>query len=359
VSFGARAVIKLGALRHNLQIIREKSPQAKVMAVVKANAYGHGMVETAKALSDAESLAVARLSEAQTLRAAEITAPIVILEGVFDADELSVAVSSNFEIVVHCVEQLELLENLDAGRMTVWLKFETGMNRLGLPASDAAELIERTRQCKSISTLRLMSHLANADDLQDEKTTGQLRLFESIAADFDGHISIAGSPGIFGWPEVVKAGSWVRPGVVLYGISPFEDSTGTDLGLQPVMQLGSRLIAVKNVEAGDKVGYGGIWQAKEDSIIGIAAAGYADGYTRFLPSGTPVLVNGRRVPLAGRVSMDMIAVDLGPGATDKFGDPVLLWGDGLPVEEIANCAGTIPYQLVCGVTHREPPEYSD
>jgi alanine racemase len=329
------------------------------MAVVKANAYGHGMVEAAKAFSDADSLAVARLSEAQTLLASGIDAPIVILEGVFDADELSVAVSANFEVVVHCVEQLELLEDLDAGRMTVWLKFETGMNRLGLPASDAAELIERARQCNSISTLRLMSHLANADDLQDEKTAEQLCLFDSIAAGFDGDTSIASSPGIFGWTESVKAGSWVRPGIALYGISPFEDSTGADLGLQPAMQLGSRLIAVKNVKAGDKVGYGGIWEAKEDSIIGIAAAGYADGYTRFLPSGTPVLVNGRRVPLAGRVSMDMIAVDLGPSATDKFGDPVLLWGDGLPVEEIADCAGTIPYQLVCGVLHREPCKFEN
>ena len=359
MSFGARAVIKLGALRYNLQVIREKSPGSKVMAVVKANAYGHGMVEAAKAFSDADSLAVARLSEAQTLRAAGIDAPIVILEGVFDADELGVAVSSNFEIIVHCVEQLELLENLDAGRLTVWLKFETGMNRLGLPASDAAELLERARQCNSISTLCLMSHLANADDLQDEKTARQLRLFETIVKGFDGDTSIASSPGIFGWPESVKAGSWVRPGVALYGISPFEDSTGADLGLQPAMQLASRLIAVKNVKAGDKVGYGGIWEAEEDSIIGIAAAGYADGYTRFLPSGTPVLVNGRRVPLAGRVSMDMIAVDLGPGATDKFGDPVLLWGDGLPVEEIANCAGTIPYQLVCGVLHREPCKFEN
>jgi alanine racemase len=359
VSFGARAVIKLGALRHNLQVIREKSPQAKVMAVVKANAYGHGMVEAARALSGADSLAVARLSEANTLRAAGIDAPIVILEGVFDADELNVAVSANFEIIAHCVEQLELLEDLDAGQLTVWLKFETGMNRLGLPASDAAQLIERARLCKSISTVRLMSHLANADDLQDEKTAEQLRLFESIAAGFDGDISIASSPAIFGWPESVKGCSWVRPGVVLYGISPFEDSTGADLGLQPVMHFGSRLIAVKNVKAGDTVGYGGIWEAKEDSIIGIAAAGYADGYTRCLPSGTPVLVNGRRVPLAGRVSMDMIAVDLGPGATDKFGDPVLLWGDGLPVEEIANYASTIPYQLVCGVLHREPCKFEN
>jgi len=329
------------------------------MAVVKANAYGHGMVEAAETLADADSLAVARLSEAKTLRAAGIESPIVVLEGVFDADELDVAVSSDCEIVVHCIEQLEFLESVGAGRMTVWLKFETGMNRLGLPASDAAQLIERARQCESIAELRLMSHLANADDRQDEKSTEQVRLFESIAEGFDGDISIASSPGIFGWPKLALAGAWVRPGIALYGISPFEETTGADLGLQAVMQLRSRLIAVKKIGAGERVGYGGIWEAEEDSIIGIVAAGYADGYSRFLPSGTPVLVNSRRVPLAGRVSMDMIAVDLGAGANDKFGDPVLLWGDELPVEEIAGYAGTIPYQLVCGVAHREPTEFSD
>ena len=367
MSFGARAVIRLGALRHNLQVIRERSPKAKVLAVVKANAYGHGMVEAANALSGADSLAVARLSEAQTLRAAGIESPIVILEGVFDADELAVAVSSDCEIVVHCVEQLQLLEDLGTGRITVWLKFETGMNRLGLPASDAAQFIERARHCKSIGNLRLMSHLANADDRQDGKTAEQMSVFESIAAGFDGDISIASSPGLFGWPEIASdvvslnpgGQVWVRPGIALYGISPFDEMTGADLGLQPVMQLGSRLIAVKKVRAGERVGYGGIWEAEEDTIIGIAAVGYADGYSRFLPSGTPVLVNDRCVPLAGRVSMDMIAIDLGSGARDKFGDPVLLWGDDLPVEEIANCAGTIPYQLICGVSHRETGEFSD
>lgn len=367
MSFGARAVIRLGALRHNLQVIRERSPGCKVMAVVKANAYGHGMVEVARALSQADSLAVARLAEAQTLRAAGIESPIVVLEGVFDAGELAVAASSDLEIVVHCPEQLELLGDLDTGQIAVWLKFETGMNRLGLPASDAAELIECARGCRSIAKLRLMSHLANADNRQDRKTTEQLKLFESIAAGFDGDISIASSPALFGWPEIARdVGSlnpggevWVRPGIALYGISPFDETTGADLGLRPVMQLCSRLISVKKIRAGERVGYTGAWEAKEDSTIGIVAAGYADGYSRFLPSGTPVLVNDRRVPLAGRVSMDMIAVDLGPDAREKFGDPVMLWGDELPVEEIASHAGTIPYQLVCGVAHREPGEYLD
>ena len=180
-----------------------------------------------------------------------------------------------------------------------------------------------------------------------------------MTTGFDGDTSIASSPGLFGWPEMAKTGVWARPGIALYGISPFDNATGEDLGLRPVMRLESRLIAVKPIKAGEKVGYGGCWEATEDSVIGIVAAGYADGYSRFLPSGTPVVVNDRRVPLAGRVSMDMIAVDLGPEASDRYGDPVLLWGDGLPVEEIANHAGTIPYQLVCGVLNREPSVFAD
>ncbi len=359
MKFGARAVIKLGALRHNLQVIRERAPGCKVMAIIKANAYGHGMLEAARVLSDADSLAVARLIEAQSLRAAGIDSPIVILEGVFDGEELDVAVSSGFEMVVHCVEQLELLEQFGSAQLTVWLKFDTGMNRLGFAVAEAAGLIDRARACKAIADLRLMSHLANADDRQDPKTAEQVGLFDAVTVDFDGDISIASSPGLFGWPGMAKTGAWVRPGIALYGISPFDNTTGEDLGLRPVMRLESRLIAVKPIKSGEKVGYGGCWEASEDSVIGIVAAGYADGYSRFLPSGTPVVVNDRRVPLAGRVSMDMIAVDLGPEASDRYGDPVLLWGDGLPVEEIANHAGTIPYQLVCGVLNREPSEYRD
>jgi len=361
VSFGARALIKLGALKHNLQVIRDKAKDTRVMAVVKANAYGHGMLEVADALSDADSLAVARVTEAQALRDAGIESPVVILEGVFTAGELGVAASSNCEIVVHCMEQLELLEQLGAVHLAVWLKFDTGMNRLGFPVSQADALIDRARKCSAIGKLRLMSHLANADERNDDTTHKQLRLFQSISENFDGDVSIANSAGIFGWPDTSLAPSgdiWIRPGISLYGISPFKGASGADLGLRPVMQFRSQLISVKPISAGERVGYCGAWEAARDSIIGIIAAGYGDGYSRFLPTGTPVLVNDRRVALAGRVSMDMIAVDLGPGASDAVGDPALLWGEGLPVEEIADQAGTIPYQLVCGVMNREPGEFT-
>ncbi|MFQ5983777.1 MAG: alanine racemase [Woeseiaceae bacterium] len=362
MSFGARALIRLGALRHNLQVIRKQAPGARVMAVIKGNAYGHGMVEVAQALSAVDSLAVARLCEAQALREAGIDTPVVILEGALETDQLDAAVGSGFEIVVHSDEQLEMLEQLDAGRLTVWLKFDTGMNRLGFGVSDADAIIARARACRAVGDLRLMSHLANADDRQDPTTAEQLRRFRSVADGFDGDVSIANSPAIFAWPDSIfdSAGdNWIRPGITLYGISPFEENSGKDLGLCPVMQFESRLIAVKAIRAGERVGYGGTWEATEDSIIGIIAAGYGDGYSRFMPSGTPVLVNERRVPLAGRVSMDMIAVELGADASDKVGDPALLWGDGLPVEEVARHAATIAYQLVCGVTHREPSVFVD
>lgn len=364
MSFGARALIRLGALRHNLQVIRETSPGARVMAVVKANAYGHGLLEVARALSDAGSLAVARLGEAEALRAAGIDSPLVVLEGAFDADDFHTALGIDCEIVVHCTEQLELLEQIESGRLVVWLKFDTGMNRLGFRVKDSAAIIDRARECVAISELRLMSHLASADDRRDDKTSEQLRQFQSIAEGFDGDVSIANSPGVFGWPAAAKPDGmtgdiWIRPGIALYGISPFRDSIGEDLGLRPVMQFESRLIAVKAIHAGERVGYGGTWEASGESMIGIVSAGYGDGYSRYLPSGTPVLVNGRRVPLAGRVSMDMIAVDLGREASDEVGDRVILWGEGLPVEEIANHAGTIPYQLVTGVLNREPSIFVD
>lgn len=360
--FGARALIRLGALRHNIQVIRKTAPGNRLMAVIKANAYGHGMLEVAKALDDVDSLAVARLGEAQALRNAGVETAIVILEGVFSREELAAVQTSAYEIVVHNDEQLRMLEDLGPARLTVWLKIDTGMNRLGFAAADAAAAISRAKQCAAIRELRLMTHLANADDRQDGTTAKQFGLFQEIAAGFDGDVSIAGSAGFFGWPDRRRRPSgevWIRPGIALYGISPFSESTAADFGLRPVMQLQSRLIAVKAVEAGGRVGYGGTWQARADSMIGIVAAGYADGYSRFVPTGTPVLVNNRRVPLAGRVSMDMLAVDLGSRSTDKIGDPVLLWGEGLPVEEIAARAGTIAYQLVCGISNREPYEYSD
>lgn len=361
MSFGARALIRLGALKNNFERIREAANGAKVMAVVKANAYGHGLQTVVGNLAQADSFAVARYSEALELDNAGTGKPIVLLKGILDSEELSHALHRGFELVVHCARQVELLERAVAGNATVWLKLDTGMRRLGFEPEQARELIVRLNNCRSVGEVRLMTHLANADDRQDDATSRQVDAFRTILRRFDGAFSIANSAGLLGWPATIAAGhdisrSWIRPGLCLYGVSPFPDSSGGDFGLSPVMEFSSRLIGVKALRTGEAVGYGGTWKAPAPTTLGIVSAGYGDGYTRFLPSGTPVLVDGRRVALAGRVSMDLAAVDLGADATDEIGAPVTLWGEGLPVEEVAACAGTIPYQLLCGLTHREPKE---
>lgn len=360
MSFGARAFIRLGALDHNLSIIRKTAPGASIMAVVKANAYGHGLSVVASALSGVDSLAVARPAEASVLRDAGIGQPIVLLSGVHDAEELALARDLECEIVVHCSSQIDMLEAHAGMRATVWLKLDTGMNRLGFPIAEAGSIISRLNDCAAVHELRLMTHLANADDQTDPKTDQQMKDFASIASGFPGDISIANSGGIFGWPQSVRPDYlrdtgkvWVRPGIAMYGISPYPDQNGSDLGLQPVMQFESKLIATKRVRQGDRVGYGGTWKAQRDTTLGIISAGYGDGYTRYLPSRTPVHINGRTVVLAGAVSMDMAAIDLGPDAGDRVGDVVVLWGDEMPVEEVARQAGSSAYQLVCGVMNRE------
>ncbi len=366
MSFGARALIRLGALKHNFQVIQNAAPESRIMAVIKANAYGHGLLPVATGLPDADSFGVARLQEVLQLRDAGIKQAIVLLAGVLSAEDFEVAVANDCELVVHCEPQIQILEASAAANVTVWLKLDSGMNRLGFPLAQAPQLLDRLARCDSVGAVRLMTHLASADKRGDASTPDQLAKFAAAMESFDGDISIANSPAIFAWPDEFRSfysqhagNSWVRAGITLYGISPFDDQSGTDLGLQPVMQFESRIISVKPISAGDRVGYWGRWRAEQDTIIGIVAAGYGDGYMRFLPSGTPLLINGRRVPLAGVVSMDMVAVDLGSDSSDKIGAIATLWGDGLPVEEIATHAGTIPYQLVAGVTHREPSEQTN
>ncbi len=355
MTFGARALIRLGALQHNLGVIRGACPNAKIMAVIKANAYGHGMLPVAQNLSAVDAFAVARLAEAIQLRESGIVKPIVLLAGVLNEDELAVAIEHEFEIVVHCREQLELLQLCDTGQAIVWLKFDTGMNRLGFDPDESEALIGTLRDCSAVAELRLMSHLASADERGNAATKMQLRKFQSVVAGFDGAVSIANSPAALGWPEVADD-QWVRTGIALFGVSPFDGQTGSDLGLKPVMQFEARLIAVKPLRKGARVGYKGSYEAEADSTLGIISAGYGDGYTRQFRNGTPVLLNGRKVPLIGKVSMDMIAVDLGTDATDSVGDVVTLWGSGLPVEEVAPWANAIPYELVCGVMNREASE---
>jgi alanine racemase len=324
------------------------------MAVVKANAYGHGLVATALCLADADAFAVARLDEALALRSAGVRKPIVLLEGVFDAAQLQEAARHNLEIVVHEREQLALLENAPAGhRFVVWLKIDTGMNRLGFrPQQVEAALASLMRLGERLFELRLMTHLASADEHDSALTNQQLAQFTALTRGRPMIRSLANSAGVFAWPAAHA--DWIRPGLALYGVSPFADQVGSELGLAAAMRLVSTVIAVREVPAGETVGYGGTWRAARDSRVAILAGGYGDGLPRSLPNGTPVLVRGERAALAGRVSMDMIAVDVTNVAGVTVGDPALLWGPELPVEEIASHAGTVSYELLCGVSQRVP-----
>lgn len=362
----AYAVLNLDAVQHNLKVVRNYAPDAKIMAVIKANGYGHGLLRIAAALQNVDAYAVARVDEGVRLRKAGIKNRIAVLEGFTCAEELDELLSFRLDPVVHSFTQLDIFESrAEQNACAIWLKLDTGMNRLGFKPQEFNAVYQRLNHCSIIKQpISLMTHLANADDKRDETTLKQIRLFnDTVAAlvpqlepfgytqeSLGNERSIANSAGILAWKQALT--DWVRPGVMLYGISPFADSSGGQLGLKPVMGLHSRLIAVKSLAAGDKVGYSGTWVSTKPTTLGVVAIGYGDGYPRYAKAGTPVLVNGQRVPLIGRVSMDMITVDLETQPDAKPGDPVTLWGDGLAVEEIALCADTIPYTLVCGITQR-------
>ena len=352
------AVLNLDAVQHNLQRVRYYAPEAKIMAVIKANGYGHGLLRIADALQTVDAFAVARVDEGIRLRKAGIKNRIAVLEGFTCAEELDELLHYQLDPVVHSFTQVDIFESrTEQDLCAIWLKFDTGMNRLGFKVNEFNAVYQRLNRCSIIRPpISLMTHLANADDKQDPATLKQISLFNETLSALAPEVqpknerSIANSAGILAWKEALT--DWVRPGVMLYGISPFSDSTGEQLGLKPIMSLHSRLIAVKPIAKGDKVGYAGSWICEKSTTLGVVAIGYGDGYPRYAKGGTPVLVNGQRVPLIGRVSMDMITVDLETQPHAKTGDPVTLWGDGLPVEEIAVCADTIPYTLVCGVTQR-------
>ena len=346
------AVIDLAALRHNLQRVRELAPRSRIMAVVKANAYGHGIAIAAQAFSAADAYAVASLDEALAIRHAGLAHPIVLLEGVFAAPELEAAARNGCELVVHDSHQLQLIEASPLrSALSVWLKVDSGMNRLGFPLEAVADAWKRLKAAPAVrQPLRLMTHLACADETSNPRTLRQLEAFAAATAGMQAERSIANSAGILAWPQ--SHADWVRPGSMLYGASPFPNRNGADDGLEAAMTVETALIAVKTLKKGEAVGYGGAFVAPVDMSLGIAAIGYGDGYPRHAPNGTPMLVNGRRVPIVGRVAMDMIAVDLGAVPDAAVGDPVIAWGPELPVEEIARAAGTIPLELLCGVTQR-------
>lgn len=347
-----KVVIHLAAFRHNLSLVKELAPGRRVMAVVKADAYGHGLVRAAGALKNADSFGVACLEEAEQLRAAGLDHPVVLLEGPFAANELVRVAALGLEIVVHHEEQLRMLElaRLPA-QVKVWLKVDTGMHRLGFAPEDLPGVWQRLQDCAGVAPdVVLISHMANASNRDSALVRQQLASFDAVAGSLVAPCSMANSAGILQWPD--SHYDYVRPGLMLYGVSPMDDTVAADHGLRPVMSLESRLISVKNLKRGDAVGYGATWSCPEDMPVGIVAAGYGDGFPRHAGSGTPVIVDGVRSQIVGNASMDMLCVDLRPRPQARVGDPVQLWGDQLPVEEVAKHAGTIPYELLCGVQPR-------
>lgn len=354
----ATAYIDLDALQHNLQQIKQQAPNSKVMAVVKANSYGHGLRHIAKKAQGADAFGVARIEEALQLRACGVVKPILLLEGFYSSGDLPVLVTNNIQTVVHCEEQLTDLEQADLETpVVVWLKVDSGMHRLGVRPEQYREFVSRLKACRNVAKpLRYMSHFGCADELDKSTTNEQTKLFLELTEGCEGERSLAASAGLLAWQDSHL--DWVRPGIIMYGVSPFNDRTAQDMGYQAVMTLKSHLIAVREVKAGESVGYGGTWTSERDTKVGVIAIGYGDGYPRMAPNGTPVLVNGRKVPMAGRVSMDMLTVDLGPDAQDLVGDEAILWGSSLPVEEVANHIGTIAYELVTKLTSRVEMEYS-
>jgi alanine racemase len=348
-----RALIDLQALRHNLDCIQKMAPQAKIMAVVKANAYGHGLVRVASALQGVDALAVARLGEALSLRRHGVDTPVVVLEGIFNLEQLGQAQQQLIAVVIHDPNQLELLRQADPRlNLSVWIKIDSGMHRLGVAVEEVRALWRALCEIKAIRRpIGFMTHLSHADLPEHPATTLQLLRFEQACAGLPGPRCIANSAAVLGHRQTHA--QWLRPGIMLYGVSPFSHRWSPEFNLKPVMRLVSELIAIKPLRQGEGVGYGAIWRAPRDTHLGVVAVGYGDGYPRHARNGTPVLVGQRRVPLVGRVSMDLITVDLGPSPQETVGTPVVLWGDPrLLVEEVAAHADMIAYELLCIISGR-------
>jgi alanine racemase len=347
-----KITIDLSALRHNLQQIRKLAPNSSVLAMVKSNAYGHGLERIALALPDADALGVACIEEGTLLRRAGVKNPIVLMEGLFTTDELSKAAAENFTLVIHQVSQVEMLEKqATLHPISVWLKADTGMHRLGFNPEELHKMARRLMNCDCVKKpFGLMTHFAEADSLERAQTLKQIEFFNKATEGIPGPRSLANSAAIIAWPSTHC--DWVRPGIMLYGASPFRGHRGVEHHLQPVMSLSSELIAIHQLSKGSRVGYGGTWVCPEDMLVGVVGIGYGDGYPWHAQNGTPVLVNGRPCPLAGRVAMDMISVDLRTQPESKVGDSVLLWGSGLPVEVVAEHSGTIGYELLTRITQR-------
>ena len=350
-----KATIRLADIANNYEVASRLSPASQSIAVIKANAYGHGMVEVAKILQPMVPVfAVALMEEAFQLRDAGIKRPILVLQGPSDAADIGESAENDFWLLLHQQKQVDWLLSAELpGPINAWLKVDTGMHRLGFATRELERLCADLYSSPNVhNDVVLCTHLACADDLEDPMTREQVRLIRLCSRKHNLSMSIANSAGILFWPE--SHAQWNRPGYMLYGLCPTGAFESGSHGLRPAMTMGSEIIAIRHVKPGEGVGYGQDWVASRNSTIGTIPIGYGDGYPRHAPSGTPVLVNGKRVALTGRVSMDAISVDLTDLETVHVGDPVELWGQNLSVNEVASIAGTIGYELLAGLTGRAP-----
>ncbi|AAU37789.1 MULTISPECIES: alanine racemase [Basfia] len=354
------ATVKISsvALKHNIQIIKQKAPHSKIIAVVKANAYGHGVEFVSSTLENlVDGFGVARLAEALSVRSNGVTKPILLLEGFFSPKDLPILSVNNIQTVVHNQDQLDAIKRANLENpIKVWLKIDTGMHRLGVSLEEVDYYYNELMNCPNVDEVGFVSHFSRADETDSDYTNIQLNRFLDATKNKKGNRTIAASGGILFWEDSHL--EYIRPGIIMYGVSPI-NIPSSEYGLIPVMTLTSSLIAVRDHKKGEPVGYGGIWVSERDTKIGVVAIGYGDGYPRNVPAGTPIYINGRRVPIVGRVSMDMVTVDLGPDCKDKVGDEAVLWGKELPIEEVAEITGLLSYELMTKLTPRVLTEYVD
>ena len=343
--------INQSALENNLRVARHTAPTARIMAVIKADGYGHGLLRVAGALSAADGFALLDIQDAVQLRENGCRQTILLLEGAFSAEDMALIAQYDLACVIHAAWQIAMLDGYPGReKLDVWLKVNSGMNRLGFAPQQAAPAMEQLRRHRAVRDITLMTHFANADEPRG--IAEPLARFNDFAAPYRVARSLANSAALLRYPET--HGDWVRPGIMLYGASPFSEASAQQLGLQPAMTLRSRIIAVQELRAGDEIGYGALFRAEHAMRVGIVACGYADGYPRHAPNGTPLLVDGQMTQTLGRVSMDMLYADLSKLPQADVGSAVTLWGEGLPIEEVAHAAGTISYELMCALTARVP-----
>lgn len=354
----AVAIIDLEAIKHNYQIARAQAPAAKAVAIVKANGYGHGAVQVARALDpEADAFGVACIEEAQELRESGISSPILLLEGIFTADELPLVERHELPMTVHSQQQLTwLLDYRAQSVLKIFLKIDTGMHRLGFSPEEVPRIFTELKKCPHVGEIVLMTHFARADESERTYTAQQLTQFHSAIKGLNVQTSFANSPATLSLPDAGES-QWLRPGIMLYGASPLERGNSVSSSLIPAMSLRSEIISVRTIEAGETIGYGGRFVCNKKTRVGVVALGYADGYPRHAPDGTPVLVAGKRSQVIGRVSMDMLTVDLTDIPQADYGSEVELWGKNVLANEVAMASETIAYELFTGVTRRVHFQY--